>query len=91
MVTEGSLQGTAITLGASTITIGRSPDCTLVVDDEYASGRHARIYPDQGGWFLEDLGSTNGTYLRKEQLRAPVPLGLRTPVRVGSTVLELRD
>ena len=91
VVTEGGLQGTTITLGTSTITIGRAPECTLVVDDEYASGRHARIYPHNGSWFLEDLGSTNGTYLRKEQVQAPVQLALRTPVRIGRTVLELRD
>jgi len=90
VVTEGSLQGTTITLGTSAITIGRAADCTLVIDDEFASGRHARISRQEGQWVLEDLGSTNGTYLRKEQVRAPVALQVKMPIRIGRTVLELR-
>ncbi|WP_336921510.1 FHA domain-containing protein FhaB/FipA [Aquipuribacter sp. SD81] len=90
VVTEGSLRGTTITLGTSAITIGRAADCTLVVDDEYASGRHARISRADGQWVLEDLGSTNGTYVRKEQVQGTVPLQVRVPIRIGRTVLELR-
>ena len=90
VVTEGSLQGTTITLGTSAITIGRAADCTLVIDDEFASGRHARISRQDGQWTLEDLGSTNGTYLRKEQLQGPVQLQVKVPIRIGRTVLELR-
>ncbi|MFC3689663.1 FHA domain-containing protein FhaB/FipA [Aquipuribacter hungaricus] len=90
VVTEGSLQGTTITLGTSAITVGRAADCTLVIDDEFASGRHARISRQDGQWVLEDLGSTNGTYVRKEQVQGPVALQVRVPVRIGRTVLELR-
>ncbi|WP_380164297.1 FHA domain-containing protein [Jannaschia sp. R86511] len=90
VVTEGSLQGTTITLSTSAITIGRAADCTLVIDDEFASGRHARISRHEGQWVLEDLGSTNGTYLRKEQVQGPVALQVRVPIRIGRTVLELR-
>ncbi len=90
VVTEGSLQGTTITLGTSAITIGRAADCTLVIDDEFASGRHARISRQDGQWVLEDLGSTNGTYLRKEQVQGPVALQVKVPIRIGRTVLELR-
>ena len=89
VVTEGSLQGTTITLGTAAITIGRAADCTLVIDDEFASGRHARISRHDGQWVLEDLGSTNGTYVRKEQVQGPVPLPVKVPVRIGRTVLEL--
>lgn len=90
VVTEGSLQGTTITLGTSAITIGRAADCTLVIDDEFASGRHARISRVDGQWVLEDLGSTNGTYVRKEQVQGPVALAVKVPIRIGRTVLELR-
>ncbi|MFC5381220.1 FHA domain-containing protein FhaB/FipA [Aquipuribacter nitratireducens] len=90
VVTEGSLRGTTITLGTSAITIGRAADCTLVIDDEYASGRHARISRQEGQWVLEDLGSTNGTYVRKEQVQGPVALQVKVPIRIGRTVLELR-
>ncbi len=90
VVTEGSLQGTTITLGTSALTIGRAADCTLVIDDEFASGRHASISRQDGQWVLEDLGSTNGTYVRKEQVQGPVALQVRVPIRIGRTVLELR-
>ena len=90
VVTEGSLQGTTITLGTSAITIGRAAACTLVIEDEFASGRHARIFRHEGQWVLEDLGSTNGTYLRKEQVQGPVALQVKVPIRIGRTVLELR-
>lgn len=90
VVTEGSLQGTTLTLGTSAITIGRAADCTLVIDDEFASGRHARISRQDGGWVLEDLGSTNGTYVRKEQVQGTVALQVKVPIRIGRTVLELR-
>ena len=70
--------------------LGRNPECTLVLDDEYASGRHARVYADGGGWFVEDLGSTNGTYLAGERLTGPRPLAEGAQLRIGTTVLELR-
>jgi hypothetical protein len=91
VVVDGSLKGTTISLGTSPITIGRSPECTLVLDDDYASGRHARLSPTPSGWVVEDLGSTNGTFLGRDPVLAPRPVPPRTPVRVGRTVLELRS
>ena len=90
VVTTGTRQGTRIELGAGPVTIGRSPENTLVLDDDYVSGRHARLYPHEGAWVVEDLGSTNGTYLDRTRLTAPMVLPLSTPVRIGKTVLELR-
>lgn len=90
LVTEGPLQGTTITLGQQSVLIGRNPESTLVLDDDYASGRHARIYPENGEWYLEDLGSTNGTFVANERLNAPLKLDVGTTVRIGTTVLELR-
>jgi pSer/pThr/pTyr-binding forkhead associated (FHA) protein len=89
-VVEGSLAGTDLTLGQSPITIGRSPDCTLVIDDDYASNHHARISPHDNGWVIEDLGSTNGTYVRSTRVNGVVTVPLSTPIRIGKTVLELR-
>jgi hypothetical protein len=90
-VTAGSLAGTTVTLSGQQITIGRAHDSTIVLDDDYASSRHARIYPDQvGQWIVEDLGSTNGTYLDRTKLNGPTPLPLGVPVRIGKTTLELR-
>lgn len=89
-VLEGSLSGTSITLGTTPITIGRSPDCTVVIDDDYASNHHARISPHESGWIIEDLGSTNGTYLRNTRVAGAMSVPLSTPIRVGKTVMELR-
>ncbi|MFI7586048.1 FHA domain-containing protein [Spongisporangium articulatum] len=90
VVTEGSLRGTQITLGQAPILIGRAPECTLVVEDDYASGRHARLSLQQGVWMVEDLGSTNGTFLANNRVGTPVPVPLGAPVRIGRTVIELR-
>ena len=90
LVTDGALAGTAIPLGDQQITIGRAADATLVLNDDYASTRHARLYPQNGEWIVEDLGSTNGTYLDREKVTAPTPVPAGVPVRIGKTVLELR-
>ena len=89
-VTGGSLTGTTIPLGEQQITIGRAADATLVLTDDYASTRHARLYPQNGEWIVEDLGSTNGTYLDRQKVVQPTPVPLGVPVRIGKTVLELR-
>ncbi|WP_084962679.1 FHA domain-containing protein FhaB/FipA [Thermoactinospora rubra] len=90
VVTGGPLQGTTITLSESPITIGRAADATLVVNDDYASSRHARLFPQDGQWIVEDLGSTNGTYLDRSKVTRPTPVPLGVPIRVGKTVIELR-
>jgi hypothetical protein len=90
LVTEGPLKGTTITLGEQSVLIGRNPASTLVLDDDFASGRHARIYPENDEWFVEDLGSTNGTYLGNQRLATPSQLSVGSTLRIGTTVLELR-
>ncbi len=90
LVTGGNLAGTTIPLGEQQITIGRAADATLVLTDDYASTRHARLYPQNGEWVVEDLGSTNGTYLDRQKVTQPMPVPLGVPVRIGKTVLELR-
>lgn len=90
VVTEGSLQGTTLALGQATILIGRAPECTLVLEDDYASNRHARFVFNQGVWLIEDLGSTNGTFLGRSRVEAPTAVDPGVPVRIGRTVLELR-
>jgi hypothetical protein len=90
VVTEGSLRGTTITLSQAPILVGRAPECTLVLEDDYASQRHARFSLQSGVWMLEDLGSTNGTFLGRNQVESPTAVDPGTPVRIGRTVLELR-
>ncbi|MHB1063252.1 MAG: FHA domain-containing protein FhaB/FipA [Georgenia sp.] len=90
VVTQGPLAGTTIPLGPSSILVGRSPSCTLVLDDDYSSNRHARFFPQEDGWWIEDLGSTNGTVVAGERITDPVPVAAGTPVRIGQTLIELR-
>ncbi|MCC3278714.1 FHA domain-containing protein [Arthrobacter sp. zg-Y40] len=90
VVTEGPLRGTTLDLAASPILLGRAQEATLVLEDDYASGRHARLFPQGSRWFIEDLGSTNGTYLGGSQLTRALPVEPGVPVRIGKTVIELR-
>ncbi|KXO94293.1 hypothetical protein AXK56_20855 [Tsukamurella pulmonis] len=90
VVTHGPLANTRITLGQQPVLIGRADDSTLVLNDDYASTRHARLARDGDDWYVEDLGSTNGTYLARNKVTTPTRVPLGTPVRVGKTVIELR-
>lgn len=90
VVTAGALKGTSLDLTEQQITLGRANDATLVLNDDYASSRHARIFPQDGQWIVEDLGSTNGTYLDKQKVTRPTPVPVGVPIRIGKTVLELR-
>ena len=77
-------------LGPGPILIGRAEDSTLVLDDDYASTRHARLTQQGQEYFLEDLGSTNGTYLDRARVTTPTPVPIGVPIRIGRTVIELR-
>jgi pSer/pThr/pTyr-binding forkhead associated (FHA) protein len=89
-ITAGPLAGTTIPLGEAPITIGRADSSTLVVADDYVSTNHARLVPRGDAWVLEDLGSTNGTFLDRTKVTAPTPVPLGVPIRIGKTTLELR-
>ena len=67
--------------------IGRSTDCQLILDDDYVSTRHARIYRSGVGYLVEDLGSTNGTYLNNERLSSPAPFTTSDTLRIGRTLI----
>jgi pSer/pThr/pTyr-binding forkhead associated (FHA) protein len=91
VVTHGALTGTRISLDGRPILIGRADDSTLVLDDDFASTRHARISLRGTDWYVEDLGSTNGTYLDRAKVTAPLRVPLGSPIRIGKTVIELRS
>jgi hypothetical protein len=91
VVTEGALQGTTVTLSDTPVTLGRSHDSTLVLTDDYASNKHARLVPTGDSWTLEDLGSTNGTYLGSTKVSRPTVVPVGTAIRIGKTVMELRS
>ncbi|MBV7412460.1 FHA domain-containing protein [Dermabacteraceae bacterium TAE3-ERU27] len=90
VVTEGPLRGTSLNLHSAPVLIGRAPECTLVLDDEYVSSRHARIMNRGGDWFVEDLGSKNGTLLAGRTIDSPVPFKPGAKLRIGRTEVELR-
>lgn len=90
VVTAGALSGARVTLDGRPILIGRADDSTLVLDDDYASTRHARLSLRGEDWYVEDLGSTNGTYLDRAKVTAPLRVPLGVPIRIGKTVIELR-
>lgn len=90
VVTGGPLTGTTLPLGDSPVIIGRAPSCTLVLDDTYASGQHARLYKDNDDqWFLEDMNSTNGTFVDGERMGPPREIGMGIQIRIGQTTMEL--
>jgi hypothetical protein len=91
VVTHGALAGTRISLDGRPIMIGRADDSTLVLDDDYASTRHARVSLRGTDWYVEDLGSTNGTYLDRAKVTTPLRVPLGVPIRIGKTVIELRS
>ncbi len=90
VVTQGSLKGTTLNLGQAPVLIGRAPECTLVLDDDYASNRHAQLSLRDGALVLEDLGSTNGTYVGRRKLDSPIAVEAGMSFRIGRTTLELR-
>lgn len=88
-VTAGPLAGTRVALGASPTLIGRSPDCTLVLNDPFVSSRHARIFYARDSFWLEDLNSTNGTFYRNSRVYSPVALTPGGEVKIGKSTMEL--
>lgn len=75
---------------AASMTVGRAPECELRLEDTYASQQHARLFAKNNSWFVEDLGSTNGTFVNDQKLAAPAMLQPGDKVRVGQTIMELR-
>lgn len=90
VITQGARAGTTLDLAGSEIVMGRGNDVTLPLGDDYSSGRHARLFSQNGQWFVEDLGSTNGTFLGRAKVSRPEPVPVGVPIRIGKTVIELR-
>ncbi|MFB9315375.1 FHA domain-containing protein FhaB/FipA [Nocardioides plantarum] len=89
-VTQGSNTGATAGLDRAPILIGRGTDAAIRLDDDYVSTRHARIAASGDQWFVEDLGSTNGTYIGSVRITQPTTITLGTQVRIGKTILELQ-
>ncbi|MGB3828684.1 MAG: FHA domain-containing protein [Ornithinimicrobium sp.] len=89
-VVAGSLRGTTVPLNESGVLIGRNPECSLVLTDDFASGRHLRVYPGQDAWYADDLESTNGTFVNQRRIDTGARLDLGAQIRIGQTIIELR-
>ena len=87
-VTHGTQAGAQVPLGEG-ILIGRSSDCQLLLNDDYVSTRHARITRTATGYQVEDLASTNGTYVNNQRITAPTPFGLEDTLRIGRTLMSV--
>ena len=89
VIVEGALSGTAVPLGASPILIGRASDATIVLDDDFVSTHHARLSPNGNHWIVEDIGSTNGTWIDRTRVTTPTVFQPGTKLRIGKTSMEL--
>ena len=90
LVVEGENAGARAELADAPLLIGRGTDAAIRLDDDYVSTRHARVGASGDEWFVEDLGSTNGTYIGSVRITQPTTIGLGVQVRIGKTILELR-
>jgi hypothetical protein len=88
-ITNGPGAGSEADLAAGMVMVGRGADCQLILDDDYVSTRHARVVAGDSGLYIEDLGSTNGTYVNGMRISAPTTITLQDTVRIGKTVLKL--
>ena len=90
VITSGAKEGLEIDLPDELLTIGRSNESDLVIRDDYTSTHHARLLLWNDGWVIQDLDSTNGTYLDGIRVIVPTQVPLNTPVKIGTTSFELR-
>lgn len=90
VIVDGDKAGQVLPLDRRELTLGRAEDSDLVVDDEFASTNHAKLVLINNDWLIQDLNSTNGTFLDGSRVGTPAVVKLNTPVRVGKTVFELR-
>lgn len=91
VITKGSGSGSTLDLIEDVITFGRADDSRVVLADEYCSNRHARLVRRADGrWLLEDMGSTNGTFLNERKVTGPTVVGIGEAIRMGRTEIELR-
>jgi hypothetical protein len=90
MVEPANMRGSVTTL-ESEVVVGRAPECTVVMpEDPYTSTRHARFFERDGAWWVEDLGSTNGTLVNAKPITEAQQLKRDDRVQTGSAVFEVQ-
>jgi hypothetical protein len=88
VIQPAGLAGTVYPLGDE-LSVGRAAGCQITLDDTYASQLHARLFMRDGQLYVEDLGSTNGTYLNRRKVSAPMVVSHGDQIQIGSTVMEV--
>ena len=89
LVAPPELKGRTYEIGDET-TIGRAAGCQVTIDDSYASQLHARVFQRDGQIYVEDIGSTNGTYLNRKKVTGPMVIQRGDQLQIGNTILELQ-
>ena len=89
-IIDGPGKGTSVALSSLPVTIGRAKESTIVLDDDFASNKHAQLVPSGGAWMLEDVGSTNGTLLGNSKLSAPTAVKVGNRIKIGRSTLEIQ-
>ncbi|HEU4807743.1 MAG TPA: FHA domain-containing protein [Homoserinimonas sp.] len=90
VITSGAKEGLELPISNEPLTIGRSSESGLVIRDDYTSTHHARLVLWGDEWVIQDLDSTNGTFVNGNRVNAPTPVPLNTPIKIGTTTFELR-
>jgi pSer/pThr/pTyr-binding forkhead associated (FHA) protein len=90
VVAPAELAGNRFTLSGAELTVGRGGGCSVVLDDSFVSQVHARLVMTGGRWQVEDLESTNGTWVNADRVVGPRPLSVGDHLAMGSVVMELR-
>ena len=88
VIEPADLAGTTYPLGDE-LTVGRAAGCQITLDDTYASQVHARVFMRDDQLYVEDLGSTNGTYLNRRKVSAPMVVSHGDQIQIGSTIMEV--
>lgn len=90
VLTAGPRKGQELRLDRREVTIGRADNADLVIKDEFASTHHAKLVLINGEWLLQDLNSTNGTFVNGKRVGTPVSVKANVPVQIGNSIFELR-
>ena len=90
VVVSGPREGMELDLPAEQLTIGRSSESGLVIRDDYTSTHHARLMLWDENWVIQDLDSTNGTFLDGTRVTLPTEVPPGVPITIGTTIFELR-
>lgn len=90
VITSGPRSGLELDLPETGLSIGRSSGSGLQIKDDYTSSAHAKVVRWRGQWMVQDLGSTNGTYVDGRRITEATPVRIGSSVRIGTTTFELR-